>query len=50
VTNFKKPAPTPQREFLPSVGEDNILKKIFANTKQGPRHKKKDFEPVQAIP
>jgi hypothetical protein len=50
VTNFKKPAPAPQKEFLSSVAEDNVLKKIFANTRQGPRHKKKEFEPVQVIP
>jgi hypothetical protein len=50
VTNFKKPTPTIDEESLAPAKENNVLKKIFANTKQGPRHKKKEIQTVKIIP
>lgn len=52
VSNFKKSAPASDEDALPVVKEkeDNVLKKIFANTRQGPRQKKRELEAVKIIP
>ena len=49
VTNFKKSSPKID-DAEEIVKEDNVLKKIFANTKQGGRQRKKEVETVKIIP
>lgn len=50
VTNFKKTASKINDDAEEAVKEDNVLRKIFANTKQGGRQRKKETETIKIIP